>query len=272
MIELSYKLIPLIVLIALGWLTGRYLGMTRDSLAPLLIYLLTPLTIFKGVMDADLSTELLSLPLVYTVLCSIVCGISWWLGRFFFRSPSRNILAYGAGNANSGYFGFPAAVILLGPDALPTAVMISFGFVVFEATLGFFITARGHHTAGEAFRKLLRLPVMYVFAFAVALNALGFSVDTPAFEFLVWIKYSYSVLGMMLIGIALAQLERFEVDWTFTGFAFAMKFLVWPLITGFVLWIDSYFGLGFFRRPSDRPCGSSRSCPWLPIRWPTPVS
>ena len=243
MTELSLKLVPLLVLILLGWITGKYLGLTREALAPTLIYLLAPLTVFKGVLDAQLNAELLILPVLYFGLCSINCALAWGLSRFWFKSPARNILAYSAGNANTGYFGFPAAVALLGASAFPRAVMISFAFVIFEASVGFFITARGHHTAREALRKLVRLPVIYVFVLAVSLNLLGVRADGPAFEFFTWIKGSFSTLGMMLIGIALAQLKSFKIDWVFTSFAFFSKFIVWPLLTLGVFALDEFSGL-----------------------------
>lgn len=243
MTELSLKLVPLLVLVILGWVTGRYLGLTREILAPTLIYLLLPLTVFKGVLDAQLNAELIALPFLYITLCAAICGLGWFLSGWFFKSPARNILAFTAGNANSGYFGLPAAIALLGADAFPRAVMISFGFSVYEATLGFFIAARGRHTAREACAKLMRLPLLYVFIAAMILNTLGFKADGPAFEFFIWIKHTYSALGMMLIGIALAQVKEFRIDWLFTGFAFAMKFVAWPVATLIVFWIDEVSGL-----------------------------
>ena len=249
MTDLSLKLVPLLALIVFGWVAGKYLGLTREALAPTLIYLLSPLTIFKGVLDATLSTELLLLPFLYIALCSVVCGVGWVLGGFFFKAPARNILAYTGGNSNSGYFGFPAAAAFLGPDAFSRAVMISFGFVIYEATVGFFVTARGHHTVRESLHKVLRLPQLYVFALGIALNLTGFKADTPAFEFFAWIKGSFLTLGMMLIGIALAQIKDFRVDWLFTGFAFGMKFLVWPLVTVTVFWLDKHSGLQLLSAP-----------------------
>jgi predicted permease len=247
--EVGLRLIPLLALVVLGWITGRYLKLTRDAIAPTLIYLLAPLTIFKGVLDAQLNAELLMLPLLYFGLCSAICALAWGLGGRIFPSPSRNILAYTAGNANSGYFGLPAAVALLGAESFPRAVMISFGFTLFEVTVGFYVTARGHHTVKEALVKLLKLPTIYVVALGAILNLAGFRAEGPSFEFLNWIKGTYSTLGMMLIGIALSQVQNFRVDWLFTSFAFALKFLVWPAATALVFYIDKSSGLHFLSLP-----------------------
>jgi malate permease and related proteins len=237
-LELVLKLIPLLVLIVIGYIAGRFLNVTREWLAPLLIYILAPLTIFKGVVDAQLNPTLISLPFIYIALCSLICGIAWFFGKYFFRSPALNILAYSAGNSNSGYFGFPVAIALLGHQAFPTAVMISFGFVIYEATLGFYITARGHHTARESLQKLLKLPVLYVFIVGLAFNGVGISLEGPAFEFFDWIKGSFSTLGMMLIGIALSQIKNARIDWAFTSFALITKFVLWPLVTAALFWVD----------------------------------
>jgi len=229
----------------MGFIAGRFLGFTRELIAPLLIYLLAPITVFKGVLEAKLDASLLSLPFLYIAICSLICGISWLISKYIFKSPARNILAYTAGNSNSGYFGFPAAIAILGHDSFPRAVMISFGFVIYESTLGFYISARGHHTVRESLGKLLRLPAIYVFVLGLIFNFLNIKLDGPAFEFFSWVKGSFSVLGMMIIGIALAQIEKFKIDWRFTGFAFFMKFLVWPVVTGAVIWIDTQLGLNF---------------------------
>jgi predicted permease len=86
--------------------------------------------------------------------------------------------------------------------------------------------------------KLLKLPTIYVVALGAILNLAGFRAEGPSFEFLNWIKGTYSTLGMMLIGIALSQVQNFRVDWLFTSFAFALKFLVWPAATALVFYID----------------------------------
>jgi len=45
--------------------------------------------------------------------------------------------------------------------------------ILFENTLGFYITARGHHTIKEAAIKVAKLPAVYAFVLAVILNLSG---------------------------------------------------------------------------------------------------
>lgn len=225
-------LAPLVLLVFLGFIAGRFLKVSRESLAPLLVYLLAPLTIFKGILEADLSAELLSLPFLYIALCGLIASSVWRLGGFFFQSPSRNVLAYAGGNANSGYFGFPAVIAVLGMDAFPIIVLVSFGFVIFEATIGFYITARSHFSPMQSLQKLARLPVLYVFFLGWFLNSQGIGVPPAAEAFFDWVKGSFTVLGMMLIGIALASVRPAR-DWDmrFLGATLLIKYLLWPVAT-----------------------------------------
>jgi len=245
--HLSAKLAPLFLFVIFGYFAGRKLGVSRDSIAPLMIYIFSPLTIFPGVINAKLSPELIALPFIYIALCGVICWISWMLGGLFFKSPARNILAYAGGNANSGYFGFPAAIALLGPDSFPIIVMIAFGFVIFESTFGVYITARSHYTPMDSVRKLLRLPVLYVFALGLLLNFSGLRLEGEHFEFFNWIKGTFSVLGMMLIGIALSHVRSAsDIDWKFNFFAFFIKYAVWPIITYAMIALDRVSGTGLF--------------------------
>ena len=42
-------------------------------------------------------------------------------------------------------------------------------------------------------------------------------------------KGAYSVLGMMVIGLTMARLPKFEIDWRFLSAALTWKYVVWPL-------------------------------------------
>lgn len=235
-------LAPLVLLVFLGFLAGRFLKVNREALAPLLVYFLAPLTIFKGILEADLSAELLSLPFLYIALCGLIASFIWRIGGYFFQSPARNVLAYAGGNANSGYFGFPAVIAVLGMEAFPAIVLISFGFVIFEATIGFYITARSHFTPWESLKKLARLPVLYVFFLGWILNSQNVGIPSATEAFFEWIKGSFTVLGMMIIGIALASVRSAQDwNWRFLSATLLIKYVVWPLATFAVLAVWQLF-------------------------------
>jgi predicted permease len=46
---------------------------------------------------------------------------------------------------------------------------------------------------------------------------------------------------MMMIGMGLKGLEHVGIDKMFMGFAFTIKFLIYPLAVLVIIWTDSYF-------------------------------
>lgn len=240
------KLLPLYAIMGLGFVACRYLKVSRESIATLLIYIIAPIVVFYGVMKADIRLDVLALPFFFLAICSFFCGILWVVSKFFWKDNTRNIFAFTSATANTGYFGLPVALILFQNDVFSLMVFSILGFVLFENTVGFFVIAKGHHTAKEALQKVLTLPTVYAFVLGVALNLLKVpmgDVLTNAFD---QFKSSYTVFGMMIIGMGLATATLKSFDLKFLSLSFLAKFVCWPaFMMGFV-YLDRNF-IHFFR-------------------------
>jgi len=153
-------------------------------------------------------------------------------------------LAFTAGAGNTGYFGLPVVLALFGQDQLGTAVFVILGIILYENSLGFFITARGQHTGREALAKVLRLPALYAFFLGLFVNLSHLGISPIVSDAMANFKGAYTVLGMMLVGLALSQITKLSFDRKFTAMAFAAKFLVYPLVfIGVVLLDNNFFHL-----------------------------
>ncbi len=224
---LYLRLTPLYIFAALGFVAGRWLGVRKESIAPLLIYLLTPIVVGRGALGAD--PHALVLPAIVFATCSVICFAARAVADRFFSPPTAGILSFAAGNCNSGYFGLPAASAVLGEAAFSQAVLIAFGFVLYENTVGFYVAARGRFSVKESVKKLLSLPAVYAFAAGFLLHALGVQAGDGIDGFVGSVRGAYAVLGMMLLGLALADLRSLELNIPFTVFAGTAKFIIWPL-------------------------------------------
>ena len=56
-----------------GWVASRRLAIDRRSLALLLIYVITPVVAFRGVLHTPLTAATLSLPVVFFALGTLLC-------------------------------------------------------------------------------------------------------------------------------------------------------------------------------------------------------
>lgn len=241
--SLSLRLIPLYGVVALGFFAGRVLHIDRISIAKIVIYLISPIVVFTAVSQIELRAEYLLIPFALAVLCSLVAGTFLFLSRRW-GSADRlggrmgNLLAFTVGNANTGYFGVPVAMLLFGSEALGVYLLFSLGFLIYENSVGFYILARGTATTREAFRRLIRLPALYAFAAAILANFFQLKITGAAADFSAFFRGTYSVLGVMLIGLGVAEVRSFRIDWRFTSATFLGKFAIWPLLVGVFVTID----------------------------------
>lgn len=232
------KLIPLYALIGLGYVAGKRLGVQKDSVAILLLYVIVPVVVFQGAYTAELSASLLLLPIIFFTISSTVCLVMYRLAGRWWQDATKNLLAFAASSANTGYFGLPVAILLFGEQALSIVVFTTMGLIIFENTLGFFITARGQHTASEALKKIARLPTLYAFGIGILVNLSQVTLPPLYTEFAGYFRGAYSLLGMMLIGLAMSTVTRLAFDRRFLSLILLTKFLVWPLLMFLVLRLD----------------------------------
>jgi malate permease and related proteins len=232
------KMVPFYIFILFGFISGRFLGTKKETLASILIYILAPIIVFNGALTTKLDFSHLSLPLLFFFLCCMMCLLFYAIGRVAFDDSRKNILAFTAGSGNTGYFGIPVTLALMGESSLATVVLIVLGFVIYENTLGFFIVAKGSHTVKESIAKLLKLPALYAFAIGMICNILAMSQPQVYIDSMTIVKGAYSLLGMMLIGMAISELRSMKPDVPFTGLAFASKFIAWPAIVAGLIFLD----------------------------------
>src|SRR6266576_3159085 len=97
---LLIKLIPLYVIIVLGYLGGRYLHVKKESIATLLIDIIVPIVVFTGAVTTQVNLSTMSLPLLLFLVCFIVSLITYFIAGFFWKDSTRNILSFIAGSGN----------------------------------------------------------------------------------------------------------------------------------------------------------------------------
>jgi predicted permease len=238
LVVLFVKILPLSLLIVFGVIAGRWLGLTSQHMAGLMIYLLTPVIVFTGALNTPLTRSLLVLPLLVWSLAAINGLLFYWLGKLTLRDNRANILALAVACGNTGYFGIPVALTLLGAENLGLYVVVMLGVTLYENSLGFYLAAKGRFSARDAFLKVLRLPSLYAFFAALLLQHGGFSMPVMLQPVLGHIQGAYVVLGMMIIGIGIARLQPAGLSAGFLGLLLAGKFLGWPLLALLAVFID----------------------------------
>lgn len=229
------RLIPLYGLVALGYVSGRFVKVSKESVALLVIYVISPMVVFLNVSQIGLEAKYFLVPGLMAGFASLTCFVFFHLSGLGFRSPAKNVIAFASANANSGYFGLPVAMILFGQEITGIWLLFSLGFILFENTYGFYMMARGQHTAREALLRIFKLPALYAFVAAIVANFAGLEITGVYADFSAFFRGAYALLGMMLIGMGVAEMRKLTLDWKFLVTVHAGKFLFWPALAfGFV--------------------------------------
>ncbi|RAU21106.1 hypothetical protein CU669_15240 [Paramagnetospirillum kuznetsovii] len=235
---LALKLTPLYVLVAIGFALGRLLDVKGQDLGKLALFVLSPAVVFKGFVTADLKGALLALPFAVFALCSLTALLLQPLAGRFWKDGRERIAAFTAGTGNTGFFGIPACLALIGPESLPYVVMVSFGATAYENSVGFFTIARSEASVGGALLRVLKYPGLHACWLGAMVNLSGTRLPTPVMQTVDILSGGFVPVGMMIVGLGLAQIRQFKFDFGFTAFTFAVKFGLWPALALGFIWLD----------------------------------
>lgn len=247
--SLAVKLIPLYLLVAIGFALGRFLGVKSQEIGKLSLYVLSPAVVFKGFYAAKLEGAMLVLPFAVMALACLAAWVALPLAARFWHDGRERLSAFTVATGNTGFFGIPACLSLIGPESLPYVVLVSFGFTAYENSVGFFIMSRGDATWKGALARVLKYPGLHACWIGLALNA--YQVALPGYipQTVDLLAGGFSAVGMMIVGLGLAGLTRFRLDLGFIAYAFGWKFVIWPaLAVGFIVldraWLHAFSEIG----------------------------
>ncbi len=243
---LAVKLIPLYVLVAIGFALGRLMGVKSAEIGKLVLYVLSPAVVFKGFYTARLDGAMLALPFAVMGLACLAALAARPLARRLWSDGRDSIATFTAATGNTGFFGIPACLALIGPDSLAYVVLVSFGFTAYENSLGFFMVARSQATWRGALGRMARYPGLHACWLGVVINLwMNQWGGGPLPDFIPrtvdMLAGGFSAIGMMIVGLGLAGIARLRVDVGFCLFTFAWKFLFWPMVAMAFIWLDRGF-------------------------------
>lgn len=227
------NLIPLYLIILIGFLLSKKISCCKQTISSILIYILTPIVVFQGISTLQLNSNDLLLPLGFFSLACLISTI------FLFKSPKNQlspISTFSSGTANVGYFGLPVILSILGNEAFSLAILCILGFVLYENTLGYIIATNNKNP----FKKLIRHPFIHAFIAGIIIKLLNIEINQNLNFVLDNFKATYSTLGMLIIGIGINDLSKAKINYKYLKITLLAKFLIWPIISLLFILTDIY--------------------------------
>lgn len=147
---------------------------------------------------------------------------------------------------NYGYFALPTAIVLFGKEEESPVIMAGIGFIIYSCTVGYFVAALGNFIIVESLKKALVLPSVYAMVLGLFLNVLNLkfgsfkNIDLNEIYLNVArdVRGVYTIVGMMIVGLAIADIKMFKIDWKFVWMASLAQFVIWPFVVGLYIILD----------------------------------
>jgi predicted permease len=229
-------LFPLYIIIALGFIAGRFFEVERNTLANLAIFIFVPVVVFGFVSNLEFQPQYIALPFIIYIVHAIV-GLSMLaIGKRIYHGPEANILAMAASMGNTGYFGLPLVLALFDQQHVAIYIFAMMGGSIYEATIGYYIAARGRFDVRTSLVKLAKFPALYAIALAFIYKGAGGQLSEQFLTYWGYFKGGYVLIGMMIIGAALSKVSKLVIGPRFLSLALLGKFMFWPaLVCGWII-------------------------------------
>lgn len=148
MLRLLWEMVPCLVA---GALIGRWRPQWIAPLATPLVRFGVPVSLMGLLLHGGLNSSLLGMALVAVTAIALMLTILRMLSRGF-TALDHPDLQLGSCIGNTAYFGIPASLALLPPEALPISIGYDFGATLLAWGLGP-LWLRRHHHSGASHRR-----------------------------------------------------------------------------------------------------------------------
>lgn len=235
-----FKTISVLLSVVIGFLAGKYSNVEKDSISSLLFYFISPIVFFTIPASTTLTLSALSVTVVTFVIATLLSLFSYYFFGKFWQDHTRNIIALSAGTANGGYFMLPIAAALFDDYTLGIYMMAVIGVNIYESSVGFYICMRSFANTTDSILKVIKLPILNAFLLGCLFSFCGLTLPEFLDDFLYNMRGAFSILGMVMVGLALSSMQKFEIDIKFTLATFAAKFLFYPIGVSIFILFDHF--------------------------------
>ncbi len=216
------SIMPLFIMIALGFALGKNFELSVITLSKIVIYLLVPAFVFVNLFTVDLDFDMVKI---------LLFSAAYLLSSFILAKIISRIRKHEAGLSdafansimfnNTGNIGlalitivFSSAPFIVGEktpylnDALAALVMILVFNNVTSNTIGFYIGGRATTNLKKSIIRTLKLPVIPAIILVLIMKAINFDMTiTPIWPVLIHLKNGLVAIALIALGIQLAKIK-----------------------------------------------------------------
>jgi predicted permease len=172
-------LLPVAVVVSLGYFLGRSFLLDARSLNRLSLYVLSPCLVFVSLLRTDIAGAealLLSAQMILVMAGTTVCA---FLAAAAFRLPRQQRSAFLLTTTfmNSGNYGLSVSRFAFGDIGFQYAIIGYLSQTILAQTLAVYLASAGTESRRAALGQVFRVPLIYAVCVALLLRLLGIRLD-----------------------------------------------------------------------------------------------
>lgn len=222
------NLIPLYLLIALGYISGRWLDVNLHSVARLNLFIFLPIVSLGAMIRIEFNPTYIILPLTMMGISYAISLSAYTLSKHFWKDGTANLMGAAGVNGNAIYFGLPLIIAMFGPEGAGIYLFLNLGPQINNMTLAYYLVARGQFSVKQSLFKVLLFPVIHAIWIGLLLNFFGVHMSGVFQKYWEYASGCNIFLGMMMIGIGIAKIPKLTFDYKQIFAFFLIKFVLWP--------------------------------------------
>ena len=210
-------LLPILVVVASGYLLQRRLELDLQSVNRLSLYLLSPALIFSSLAQSRIEVaETLRIGAFMTLFVISIGAVTWLVALLLqLDTIDRAALMLCVMFMNAGNYGLPAARFAFGQEGFDRAVLFFVVQAILAQTLAIYIAGAGHGDRRGGLVRLLRMPQIYAVLGALAVRFGGLRLDPAGEGILNDVFRGVALVGdaavpllLIILGLQLAETGR----------------------------------------------------------------
>lgn len=203
--------IPVFLLVALGFLFARWKKISLTSVTEMIVYLGTPSLVFDSLASKPLYVADIAVLLSGIVIMFAVNGLLIRIYFSIFRFASRGF-ALPALFMNAGNMGIPLALFAFGQPGFQRATLMFVIITLLQYTLGIYIlNGRGNWT------EIFRLPLIYAALAGLAVNLAQVRIPELLMQPVTMLGRATIPIMLITLGYRLHQFESLQWGHAFGG-------------------------------------------------------
>ncbi len=225
--------IGIYIFIVLGFLAKKQFKIDGKTLVILSTYYLQPFLTLWGIMLMPINKNLILAPIYYILIVFIALIFTYTFSLILKDKKDKIIATLTPLIGNTGNLGIPISYFFWGDFGAMIATLINLANIFFIYSFGIFFFAKGEYNFKDAFKKIIKIPVMWFGILALVLNLKGIHFSADIMKILQMGAFASIVTQLLIFGVYIADIKVKTDDKALVIVTIINKFVVFTLV-GFI--------------------------------------